>query len=171
MHNQILATGTVLRNQNILNDVPGNFWARRKKMPPPNLDPKCTRKDAPDAAFINKWKFPRAVRRPCLVQGSLQSYVDACCSVLPGKFWKGEFLSENFQIAQCQALCQAHTECRYFTQISGDIFFLYNSCNVTEATPLVLLVQPIPAGKNAILTLAPRLFFWAVSPKTTPMDE
>ena len=62
--------------------------------------------------------------------------IDACCSGLPGKFCKGDFLSQHFQIAsplQCQALCQAHPECRYFTQISGDICFLYNSCKVTES--------------------------------------
>ena len=64
---------------------------------------------------------------------------DACCSGLTGKICKGKFdriLSQHFQISspdQCQALCQAHPECRYFTQISGDICFLYNTCNQTES--------------------------------------
>ena len=64
---------------------------------------------------------------------------DACCSGLSGKICKGKFdriLSQHFQISspdQCQALCQAHPECRYFTQISGDICFLYNTCNQTES--------------------------------------
>ena len=61
---------------------------------------------------------------------------DACCSVLSGKICKAEILSQHFQIVspgQCQALCQAHSGCRYFTQISGDICFLYNSCKVTES--------------------------------------
>ena len=61
---------------------------------------------------------------------------DACCSGFSGKICKGQFISQHFQIAspeQCQALCQVDSECRYFTQVSGDICFLYNTCNLTES--------------------------------------
>ena len=63
------------------------------------------------------------------------TFRDACWSGLSGKICKAEILAQHFQIAspdQCQALCQAHSGCRYFTQISGDICFLYNTCKVTE---------------------------------------
>ena len=62
------------------------------------------------------------------------SIKDACCPKLSGTICRTHLLHLHFRTAtpkQCHALCQANPACKFFTQISGDVCFLYRSCKTT----------------------------------------